>query len=96
VRLHGLDAAPVEADDPLARLGLRLAPDEFAADLDERGVHRDRGPAGVDVGVGNTEFSGSEVSFAGAKFSGGMVIFPGAEDWTLPPEFPWTDTLPPA
>jgi uncharacterized protein YjbI with pentapeptide repeats len=45
----------------------------------------------VDFGA---EFSGAEVDFSSAKFSGAEVDFSEAADWSTPPKFPWTDTLP--
>lgn len=39
-------------------------------------------------------FSGAQVSFDQAEFSGGEVDFSDADDWAVPPAFPWTDTPP--
>ena len=58
------------------------------------------------VYFGGAEFSGGTVSFGGAKFSGGNVFFGNAKfssgkvdfrdpgDWSFPPKFLWTATLP--
>jgi hypothetical protein len=40
------------------------------------------------------EFSGGRVTFSRATFSGGEVDFGRAGSWSVPPEFPWTDTPP--
>ncbi len=43
----------------------------------------------------NATFSGGLVGFMNATFSGGEVGFSRAADWSVPPEFPWTDAPPP-
>jgi Pentapeptide repeats (9 copies) len=55
---------------------------------------RDAEFSGGTVGFGGAEFSGGKVSFRGAQFSGGTVDFSAADDWSVPPVFPWTDTPP--
>jgi hypothetical protein len=40
-------------------------------------------------------FSGGTVDFSGAEFSCGEVDFSRAYDWSVPPEFPQTNTAPP-
>jgi hypothetical protein len=47
------------------------------------------------VNFGGARFSGGEVDFGAAQFSGGTVDFCRADDWPVPPIFPWTDTPPP-
>jgi uncharacterized protein YjbI with pentapeptide repeats/hypothetical membrane protein len=52
--------------------------------------------SGSEVGFSLARFSGGTVSFRHAEFSGGEVDFSSASDWSMPPEFPWTETPPPA
>jgi uncharacterized protein YjbI with pentapeptide repeats len=51
--------------------------------------------SGSEVDFLGAEFSGSEVDFRSAEFSGGLVDFSGADDYRIPPAFPWADTPPP-
>jgi len=51
--------------------------------------------SGATVRFHDARFSGGTVNFTGAQFSGGRVYFAGAADWSVPPAFPWTGTLPP-
>ena len=51
--------------------------------------------SGGTVSFVGASFSRSRVTFDGAQFSGGKVDFSDAGDWSLPPEFPWTDAPPP-
>jgi uncharacterized protein YjbI with pentapeptide repeats len=41
------------------------------------------------------KFSGGKVNFDRAEFSGGEVDFSNPGDWSVPPQFPWTDAPPP-
>jgi uncharacterized protein YjbI with pentapeptide repeats len=50
--------------------------------------------SGSDVTFDDALFFGSTVTFDGAEFSGGTVDFSDTGDWSFPPAFPWTDTLP--
>jgi len=62
--------------------------------------------SGGNVLFGEGVFSGGTVYFFGAKFSGGNVFFGNAKfssgkvdfrdpgDWSFPPKFLWTATLP--
>ena len=47
------------------------------------------------VDFSKAQFSGSTVDFRDASFVGGKVDFSRAADWSIRPEFPWTDTPPP-
>jgi len=49
--------------------------------------------SGGEVGFG-AAFSGGTVHFRNALFSGGTVDFSEADDWSVPPKFPWTSTPP--
>ena len=51
--------------------------------------------SGGTVDFSGAEFSGGDVSFVTAIFAGGTVDFSTPGDWSTPPAFPWTDTLPP-
>ena len=51
--------------------------------------------SGGEVDFRSAEFSGGTVDFGVAKFSGGAVDFSSPSDWSTPPTFPWTDTVPP-
>ena len=50
--------------------------------------------SGGTVTFNRARFSGGTVDFRHARFSGGMVDFSDADDWSLPPAFPWTSTPP--
>jgi uncharacterized protein YjbI with pentapeptide repeats len=50
--------------------------------------------SGGTVSFTQAQFSGSKVDFHDAKFSGGTVDFTDPRVWSVPPEFPWTDTPP--
>jgi hypothetical protein len=50
--------------------------------------------SGYVVSFSGTEFSGGTVDFGGTKFSGSTVDFSDARDWSVPPKFPKTGTLP--
>jgi hypothetical protein len=50
--------------------------------------------SGGTVNFTGAVFSGGRVYFNYAVFSGGKVDFSDASDWSVPPEFPWTDTPP--
>ena len=51
--------------------------------------------SGGEVSFFDAKFSSGKVDFRDARFSGGTVSFRHASDWSCPPAFPWTDTLPP-
>jgi uncharacterized protein YjbI with pentapeptide repeats len=51
--------------------------------------------SGGTVSFSEAKFSGAEFNFTYAEFSGGEVDFSNVEDWSCPPEFPWTG-VPPA
>jgi uncharacterized protein YjbI with pentapeptide repeats len=51
--------------------------------------------SGGTVDFSHATFSGGTVHFLDAQFSGGQVDFSNIRDWSVPPEFPWTDTPPP-
>ena len=50
--------------------------------------------SGGTVDFGAARFSGGTVDFRAAQFSGSEVDFSAADDWSVPPSFPWTDTPP--
>lgn len=50
--------------------------------------------SGGEVYFGGAEFSGGKINFDGADFVGGTVDFSKVDNWSSPPEFPWTDTPP--
>jgi uncharacterized protein YjbI with pentapeptide repeats/uncharacterized membrane-anchored protein YhcB (DUF1043 family) len=52
------------------------------------------GFSGGTVFFTGARFSAGEVSFTGAVFSGGEVYFDRADDWSVPPAFPWTGVPP--
>jgi hypothetical protein len=47
------------------------------------------------VAFGDAQFSGGDVDFSDAQYSGGEVDFSDVRDWSVPPNFPWTDGPPP-
>jgi hypothetical protein len=51
--------------------------------------------SGNEVTFDGAKFSAGTVDFSGAEFSGGQVSFRDADDWSVPPAFPWTGTPPP-
>jgi hypothetical protein len=50
--------------------------------------------SGGRVSFDRAVFRGSVVDFTGAQFLGGEIDFSRAWDWSVPPNFPWTETPP--
>jgi hypothetical protein len=50
--------------------------------------------SGGNVRFSGARFSGSEVYFSLGQFSGSQIDFGDAEDWSFPPDFPWTGMPP--
>ena len=81
----------LDAADPKSWQGLNF---DFTGVVFDGGDFSGARFSGGRVTFSGAEFSGGEVTFYGAQFSGGTVDFSDAGDWSFPPAFPWTETLP--